>query len=780
MNIQGGGLSFEISGSNDKLLSVLNESKKAIQNFSTAAVSGGKGIDRAFENAAAAIEKGFADIDRIVDTNKASLAKLQEEYKRLSSEAAKAFSEARDADYRRYIEAAKNIQSEITLREKLINEAQASADQLLQEEKALKKQKETAEKNVSTQISLRTQLRNVREELALLEANGQRGTEAFKKLQQEAGRLTDAIGDATTQARIFSHDNRGLQGMISGLSGVVGAFSAAQGAVALFAGENEDLQKVMLKVQSLMSITIGLQQVANTINKDSAFMLTTVAKAKELLAAATNKLTIALGGSTIAAKALMATLTLGLSVAITVIIAALSKLQSKQAEAKKAQEEFNKKVSEAAGKPVAAYRALQTEWISLSGSLKEREKWVQDNADNFKELGFSVRDAKEAEELLVSNSSKFVEAMMLRAKAAATSELAIEKYKAVIEAQNKLDATPKAYVSKKGTYTDGYGVKRKGTVLEKSDTWKEAEEALTKAEAEYNKLINLQVSFTQQEKQILAQIGNQAGKIIAGSVEAAEKELARLQELYKKAGSDKERASLKKQIEAQQKEVNRISLSSGSKKEKDPYLEMLTKRKEKYADYLKWVTSKDETLRMAANTEFATLLKEGTSYLDYLENKRADIQAKATKTTTDLKNLSTLNNEIAKTTKETVISDFDKKLQEELAACQTIGARLDLLEQRRKELSGDNSDVDNAKKDIIDDAKKDTLQQAKEETKQLLREYAGYLSDKLDFEESYAWKKQAITDKLAKATTSKDKQDSRSCFSCIGKETGGILKADRK
>lgn len=770
MNIQGGGLSFEISGSNDKLLSVLNESKKAIQNFSTAAVSGGKGIDRAFENAAAAIEKGFADIDRIVDTNKASLAKLQEEYKRLSSEAAKAFSEARDADYRRYIEAAKNIQSEITLREKLINEAQASADQLLQEEKALKKQKETAEKNVSTQISLRTQLRNVREELALLEANGQRGTEAFKKLQQEAGRLTDAIGDATTQARIFSHDNRGLQGMISGLSGVVGAFSAAQGEVALFAGENEDLQKVMLKVQSLMSITIGLQQVANTINKDSAFMLTTVAKAKELLAAATNKLTIALGGSTIAAKALMATLTLGLSVAITVIIAALSKLQSKQAEAKKAQEEFNKKVSEAAGKPVAAYRALQTEWISLSGSLKEREKWVQDNADNFKELGFSVRDAKEAEELLVSNSSKFVEAMMLRAKAAATSELAIEKYKAVIEAQNKLDATPKAYVSKKGTYTDGYGVKRKGTVLEKSDTWKEAEEALTKAEAEYNKLINLQVSFTQQEKQILAQIGNQAGKIIAGSVEAAEKELARLQELYKKAGSDKERASLKKQIEAQQKEVNRISLSSGSKKEKDPYLEMLTKRKEKYADYLKWVTSKDETLRMAANTEFATLLKEGTSYLDYLENKRADIQAKATKTTTDLKNLSTLNNEIAKTTKETVISDFDKKLQEELAACQTIGARLDLLEQRRKELSGDNSDVDNAKKDIIDDAKKDTLQQAKEETKQLLREYAGYLSDKLDFEESYAWKKQAITDKLAKATTSKDKQVAEAALAALEKK----------
>ncbi len=30
-----------------------------------------------------------------------------------------------------------------------------------------------------------------------------------------------------------------------------------------------------------MSITMGLQQVANALNKDSAFMLVTVAKAKE-------------------------------------------------------------------------------------------------------------------------------------------------------------------------------------------------------------------------------------------------------------------------------------------------------------------------------------------------------------------------------------------------------------------------------------------------------------------------------------------------------------------
>ena len=117
-------------------------------------------------------------------------------------------------------------------------------------------------------------------------------------------------------------------------------------------------------------------------------------------------------------------------------------------------------------------------------------------------MGYSVRNAKEAEELLVTNSAKFVEAMMLRAKATATSELAVEKYKKVIEAQNRLDTTPKAYVSKKGTYTDGYGVQRKGVVLEKSSNWKEAEEELQKAEEAYNKLVNQQISFTQKEKEI--------------------------------------------------------------------------------------------------------------------------------------------------------------------------------------------------------------------------------------------------------------------------------------
>ena len=759
MNIQGGGLSFEISGSNEKLIAVLNQSKKAIQTFSTAAVTGGKSVDAAFETAAASIEKGFADIDTVIDLNKSSLETLKAKYKEFGSAAAQAFSEGRDADYRRFTEAQSNIKAEITLREKLIAEAEAAADALLAEEQALNKQKEAVEKNANAHTSLRTQLRNVREQLAEMEEAGQRGTQKFIELQQEAGRLTNAIGDANAQAKIFSHDNQGLQGMIAGINGVVGAFSAAQGAVALFAGENENLQKVMLRVQSLMSITIGLQQVANALNKDSAFMLVTVAKAKDMLTAANARLAVALGISNAAAAALMATLTLGLSIAITAIIVAISKLQSKQAAAKKEAEEFNKKVAEAAGKPVAAYRTLQKEWLSLSNSLKEREKWVQDNADKFNDLGYSVRNAKEAEELLVKNSSEFVKACILKAKALAAQNLATEKYEKIIKKQAELEAIPK-YVNKQEYYQQGTAGqwKTRNVTVENKD-YKKVETELRQLETESNALIEQQIKFTEKEKTILAGIGNQAGQVVAGSVEAAEKELSRLQELYKKAATDAERAERKTQIEAQKKVLAKISLSSGSgnKDNDDPYLDNLNKRKARYAEYLKWVTSKDDTVRQAANTEFAALLKEGTSYLDYLENKRADIEGKAVKTTSDLKNLSTLNNEIANATKEAVISDFDAKLQEELETCQTIGERLDLLEKRKQELSGDNSDVDNAKSEIIDDAKKDTVKQAKEETKQLLREYAGYLAEKLDFEESYARKKELLTANAAKASTDKER-----------------------
>lgn len=764
MNIQGGGLTFDISGTNKQLISVLNESKKAIQEFQGAAVLGGKQMDAAFDRAGKAIDKAFAEIDVIVDTNKAAISELEAKYDELGKAAEKALSAGKKEEAAAQQTQQAQLREEINLRQTIIDEAGKQADALLREEQQLRKSQEAAQNNANAQQSLRAQLRNVREQLGQMEEAGLRGTETFRQLQKEAGRLANAIGDAQTQARIFSHDNAGLQGMIAGLSGVAGAFSAAQGAVALFAGENENLQKIMLKVQALMSITMGLQQVANALNKDSAFMLVTVTKAKELLAAANLKLAGALGISTVAAQALMATLTLGLSVAITAVIAIISKLNSKQAEAKKAADEFNKKVAEAAGKPIAAYRALQAEWLSLSGSLKDREKWVQDNADKFNDLGYKVRNAKEAEDLLIKNSGKFVEACIMKAKALAAQNLAAEKYQEIIKKQAEIDAMPDTVSQFVQTSSGQYGGVT-GYYIEVANRAKaEARKELEDLQGEAKKLIEQQTKFTAEEQAILAQIGNQAGQVVEGSVAAAEKELQRLRGLYNDAATDAERSQLAKQIAAQQKEVDRLSLKTtsggggGSNKEKDPFAEMLATRKGLYEKYLKWITSSDETVRNAAASEFAPLLKEGNSYLDYLEKQRAAIEAKATKTASDLKNLTTLNNEIANATRESVISAFDTQLQQELAQCKTLSEMLATIERRRSELSGDNSDVDNAKAEILKTAENDAKEQAKEETKALLNEYAAYLQEKIDFEESYARNRELLTRRAAEANTDAERK----------------------
>lgn len=775
MNIQGGGLSFDISGTNKQLISVLNESKKAIQEFQGAAVLGGKQMDGAFTRAAQAIDKAFAQIDVVVDTNKAAIAELEAEYKRLGVEASKALSAGHKEEAAALQTKQAQLREEITLRQTVIDEAGKQADALLREEQQLRKAEEAARNNANAQTSLRTQLRNVREQLGQMEEAGLRGTETFRKLQQEAGRLANAIGDAQTQARIFSHDNTGLQGMIAGLSGVAGAFSTAQGAVALFAGENENLQKIMLKVQALMSITMGLQQVANALNKDSAFMLVTVAKAKEMLAAANLKLAGALGISTVAAQALMATLTLGLSAAITGIIYIISKLNSKQAEAKKAADEFNKKVAEAAGKPIAAYRALQAEWIQLTDNLKDREKWVQDNADKFNDLGYKVRNAKEAEDLLIKNSAKFVEACILKAKALAAQNLAAEKYQEIIKKQAEIDAMPDTVSQFVQTSSGQYGY-----YIEVANSAKaRAKQELTEMQDAAKTLIEQQTQFTAQEQAILAQIGNQAGQVVEGSVAAAEKELQRLKGLYNDAATYAERSKLARQIAAQQKEVDRLSLktssggsggSGGNGNNKDPFAEQLAQRKTLYEKYLKWITSSDETVRNAAASEFAPLLKEGSSYLQYLENQRAAIEAKTAKTATDLKNLTTLNNEIANATRESVISAFDTQLQQELAQCKTISEMLATIERRRSELAGDNSDVDNAKAEILNTAEADTRQQAKEETKALLQEYAGYLQEKIDFEESYARKKELLSRQAAESATDAERQVAEAALAALEKK----------
>lgn len=227
------------------------------------------------------IDAAFAEIDRVVDTNKAAIVELEKEYEKLGKELNKAYKSGDNKSYAQLQQQRAAIQQVISARKKMNDEAGKTADELLKEEQRLKAEAQAAEEAANKHVSLRQRLREVKLELVEMEAAGQRGTAEYRALQEEAAALTDAWGDAQAQANILANDQRGMQGIISGLSGVTGAMTAAQGAVGLFAGENEHLQQIMLKVQSLMAITMGLQQVQQTLNKDSAFSLVTLNGLKE-------------------------------------------------------------------------------------------------------------------------------------------------------------------------------------------------------------------------------------------------------------------------------------------------------------------------------------------------------------------------------------------------------------------------------------------------------------------------------------------------------------------
>lgn len=209
------------------------------------------------------------------------LVRLEDEYKRLSTQMSDAFMSGHDDEYRALQSKVNAIKGEITVRKQVLNELREQSNALEEEASKLEKAAQEAENAAKTHVSFRTRLREVREELATLELSGDTDSSRYKELQQQLGELSEAMDAITTQQNMLKRGERMWDGLLSGLSGVSGMFSAAQGAVALFAGENENLQKIMLKVQSLMAITIGLKEVQLALDKDEAFQLVTINGLKE-------------------------------------------------------------------------------------------------------------------------------------------------------------------------------------------------------------------------------------------------------------------------------------------------------------------------------------------------------------------------------------------------------------------------------------------------------------------------------------------------------------------
>jgi len=187
----------------------------------------------------------------------------------------------------------------------LLSEFRA-AQRVLEEEKSVLKGLEE-QLNVTAEATRRlsTEKRELNDRMARLKLAGQQNSEEFKRMADEAGNLERATREVNRQTSLIGKADANFQGLISGVSGVSGAFSAGAGAMALFGQKSQDLQQVQTRLQALMALTIGLQQTYNTLYKESAFQTIFVANAKKAWTAAQTMLNVQLGLSVGLSKALM-------------------------------------------------------------------------------------------------------------------------------------------------------------------------------------------------------------------------------------------------------------------------------------------------------------------------------------------------------------------------------------------------------------------------------------------------------------------------------------------
>jgi ribosome-associated translation inhibitor RaiA len=167
-------------------------------------------------------------------------------------------------------------------------------------------------------------------------ALGPEFAQVANEIIKQAGRMKDAIADTRGEVTYFASDTRRLDAVLGGIQGVAGAFGVAQGAAAVFGGENKELQQTMVKLQGIMALVTGLQAVQNTLQAESAFMV-------GLTTAATKIQTYVLGQATVAARVYSAALVAtGAGAIIAGLVLIYNALQN-NTEAAEAAEEAQKK-----------------------------------------------------------------------------------------------------------------------------------------------------------------------------------------------------------------------------------------------------------------------------------------------------------------------------------------------------------------------------------------------------------------------------------------------------
>ena len=119
------------------------------------------------------------------------------------------------------------------------------------------------------------------------------------------------------------------------------------------------------------------------------------------------------------------------------------------------------------GESIVKVKQLSGEWKNLK-TTAEKNQWIKDNKSNFDQLGVSVNSITDAENIFVDNTKAVIDALKLRAKAAAAQKLAAEQYEKALIKQNEADVEknkkPGLLAQIGGSLATGYGASGPGAL----------------------------------------------------------------------------------------------------------------------------------------------------------------------------------------------------------------------------------------------------------------------------------------------------------------------------
>ena len=119
---------------------------------------------------------------------------------------------------------------------------------------------------------VKTQLRELTEQLANMKAAGLDTTPEFQQMMEQAGNLKDAMADVTQQIGIYASDTAQLDVAVQGISSLVNMYTIWQSVSKGVGIESEALDKTMNAIMGTMAVLNSLQQIQNALQKQSALV----------------------------------------------------------------------------------------------------------------------------------------------------------------------------------------------------------------------------------------------------------------------------------------------------------------------------------------------------------------------------------------------------------------------------------------------------------------------------------------------------------------------------